>query len=198
MSAFCTGQIDTLRQVCFAKSYVLNFEQEEDFALPAWGNEDEVFNIRMISKKEIDRPMSTRWVKKKADKNCLSENPDDCMVWSEVKVPQTYQITKDYIDETPENFSTNEFFKTNFEELTGSLEWHPVLCEELVDEEIIQQVIQELIFEKYLPEKHSFKMADEAWAALHKFQMDFKLPVGNLNLATLDFMNLEYKKTVGE
>jgi len=192
----CVGQIDTLRQVCFAKSYVLSFEQEEDFALPEWGNEDEVFNIRMISKKEIDKPMSTRWVKKKRDKNCLSADPEDCLVWYEVNVPPTYRITKDYLDETPENFSTDEFFRTNFKDLTGSLEWHPVLCAELVDEKIIRQVIQELIYEKYLPEKYRFKMTGQAWAALFKFQIDYKLPVGSFNLATLDFMNLEYGETV--
>lgn len=181
-----------MREVCFAKCYVLTFEQEEDFALPEWGNEDEVFNIRLISKKELDRPMSTRWIKKKADRDCLSDDPKDCLVWCEVKVPATYQITKDYIDETPEDFSTEAFFKTRFENLTGSLEWHPVLCKELIDEKIIQAIVKELKYENYLAQNAVVELNENTWKALHKFQVDFKLPVGNLNLATLDFMNLEY------
>ena len=40
-------------------------------------------------------PASTKWVKKKADKNCLSANPDDCLVWCLVEVaPQYRTITK--------------------------------------------------------------------------------------------------------
>lgn len=186
------GQIDTLRQVCFAKNYVLSFEQEEGYVLPEWRTEDEVFFIRMISKKELDQPKTMRWIKKKADKNCLSANQEDCLVWCQVEVPATYQITKDYIDETPENFSTKEFFSENFENLSGLPEWHPILCEELVDEEIVKQVIQELIYEEYLPEDAQFEMTEQIWAALFKFQINNKLPAGSLNLATLDFMNLEY------
>ncbi len=38
---------------------------------------------------------STRWEKRKADKNCLSANPDDCLVWCLVEVPAQYRnVTK--------------------------------------------------------------------------------------------------------
>ncbi len=48
---------------------------------------------------ETDRrevsPATTKWVKRRADKNCLSENPDDCLVWCLVEVPAKYEtITK--------------------------------------------------------------------------------------------------------
>ncbi len=40
-------------------------------------------------------PASTKWVKRKADKNCLSANPDDCLVWCLVEVPAEYKtVTK--------------------------------------------------------------------------------------------------------
>lgn len=40
-------------------------------------------------------PASTKWVKKKADKNCLSANPEDCLVWCLVEVPASYRtLTK--------------------------------------------------------------------------------------------------------
>ncbi len=43
----------------------------------------------------VTRPASTKWVKKKADKNCLSADPNDCLVWCLVEVPeQTRTITK--------------------------------------------------------------------------------------------------------
>jgi len=40
-------------------------------------------------------PATTKWVKKKADRNCLSANPDDCLVWCLVEVPATFRtVTK--------------------------------------------------------------------------------------------------------
>ncbi|MCL4115890.1 UNVERIFIED_CONTAM: hypothetical protein GTU68_053513 [Idotea baltica] len=38
---------------------------------------------------------STKWVKKKADRNCLSADPNDCLVWCLVEVPAQYRtVTK--------------------------------------------------------------------------------------------------------
>ena len=40
-------------------------------------------------------PASTKWVKKKADRNCLSADPNDCLVWCLVEVPaQNRTISK--------------------------------------------------------------------------------------------------------
>ena len=40
-------------------------------------------------------PASTKWVKRKADRNCLSANPDDCLVWCLVEVPAEFKtVTK--------------------------------------------------------------------------------------------------------
>ncbi|MEM6723379.1 MAG: hypothetical protein AAF598_05030, partial [Bacteroidota bacterium] len=36
-------------------------------------------------------PATTKWVKRKADRNCLSANPDDCLVWCLVEVPARYE-----------------------------------------------------------------------------------------------------------
>jgi len=40
-------------------------------------------------------PATTKWVKKKADRNCLSADPNDCLVWCLVEVPAQYRtVTK--------------------------------------------------------------------------------------------------------
>lgn len=36
-------------------------------------------------------PASTKWVKRKADKNCLSADPNDCLVWCLVETPASYR-----------------------------------------------------------------------------------------------------------
>lgn len=43
----------------------------------------------------LTSPAATKWVKKKADKNCLSHDPNDCLVWCLVEVPAQYTtVTK--------------------------------------------------------------------------------------------------------
>lgn len=37
------------------------------------------------------RPAGVKWVRKKADFNCLQANPDDCLVWCLVETPAEYQ-----------------------------------------------------------------------------------------------------------
>jgi len=37
------------------------------------------------------RPAGTKWIRKKADRNCLGADPDDCFVWCLVEVPAQYQ-----------------------------------------------------------------------------------------------------------
>ncbi len=36
-------------------------------------------------------PAGTKWVKKKADQNCLSADPNDCLVWCLIETPAVYQ-----------------------------------------------------------------------------------------------------------
>lgn len=44
---------------------------------------------------------STKWVKKRADRNCLSANPDDCLVWCLIEIKEGYTFK----DLTFEEFS---------------------------------------------------------------------------------------------
>ncbi len=39
-------------------------------------------------------PASTKWVKKRSGDNCLSADPDDCMIWCLVEVPATYKTVQ--------------------------------------------------------------------------------------------------------
>ena len=39
-------------------------------------------------------PASTQWVKRKADRNCLSADPNDCLVWCLVETPAQYRTVE--------------------------------------------------------------------------------------------------------
>ena len=54
-----------------------------------------VEKVNQYGKERIEiAPASTKWVKRKADKNCLSADPNDCMVWCLVEVPAQYKTIK--------------------------------------------------------------------------------------------------------
>ena len=46
-------------------------------------------------------PATTKWVKRKADKNCLSADPNDCQVWCLVEVPARYETITKTVLKTP-------------------------------------------------------------------------------------------------
>ena len=53
-------------------------------------------------------PANEKWVKRKADKNCLSANPEDCLVWCLVAIPATYQtVTKQIRVGCPAGYTDN-------------------------------------------------------------------------------------------
>ena len=48
-----------------------------------------------VTERVETKPANTKWVKRKADKNCLSADPNDCLVWCLVEVPAEYTtVTK--------------------------------------------------------------------------------------------------------
>lgn len=57
--------------------------------------------------RQIIQPAGTRWIKKRVDINCLSNDPKDCMVWCLVEIPDEYQVIH-YYEDAPEDFQVSE------------------------------------------------------------------------------------------
>ncbi len=54
------------------------------------------------------KPANTKWIKKKADRNCLSADPEDCLVWCLVEVPAEYRtVTKQVRQGCPDGYTDN-------------------------------------------------------------------------------------------
>ena len=56
-----------------------------------------------ISERIEVKPPTTKWVQRQADANCLSANPDDCLVWCLVEVPAEYKTINKQIKKGCEN-----------------------------------------------------------------------------------------------
>lgn len=51
-----------------------------------------------VTEQVLVQPASTKWVKGRADANCLSANPDDCKVWCLTEIPAQYKtVTKQQV-----------------------------------------------------------------------------------------------------
>lgn len=62
-------------------------------------------------------PASSGWVKKKADRKCVSDDPEDCLVWCKVDVEESYTLDaisgiKYEMDACPTDFLFNDYDST--------------------------------------------------------------------------------------
>jgi len=73
---------------------------------------------------------TTIWEKGKTDPNCLSKNPEDCMIWCLVDIPavkETYYIVTDTA--INKQFKITEIQKRSLVSVGGRNGWVEVLCE---------------------------------------------------------------------
>ena len=80
-----------------------------------------------ISKRETYEvtPATSKWVKQKINQNCLSEDPNDCYVWSKVEVPAEYKtVIKQIRNGCPEGFVDNGDDCTRTIEIPAEYETH--------------------------------------------------------------------------
>lgn len=121
-------------------------------------------------------PSTSNWVKRKADRNCLSSNPDDCMVWCLVNTPAVMD-------------TIHEFNVIIDESLTTQVE---VLCPEEANEELFMSIYNHLHTNGYSDKlkKKDQKNFNKIRDAYTSYQIKNQMPLGGLNLETLRHMGL--------
>lgn len=175
-----------------------------------------------ITEDKLVTPGSQKWVKGKADKNCLSSNPKDCEVWCLKEVPAVYEkvtrkvekiaaITneieiaavtkvlprKKLVEPARENkIEVPATYKTVMTKVVtakgGYQEWKEVMCEQNVIDNKVAEIQTALKREGYDPGPIDNQMGGKTKEALIKFQQDKGLPVGNLNLETLKSLGVQH------
>lgn len=139
------------------------------------------------------KPATKKWEKKKND-DCKSADPNDCLVWCLIDIPE---ITEDYylvIDTSIVKEYTVE--KVNYAERVrtgGFTEWREVVCAVDVTKRFYLNVQMALIEKGYgesvVPDGKISKSTKEA---LVRCQKENSLPVGSLDIETLQFLGVEY------
>jgi len=164
-------------------------------------------------------PATQKWVKTGTNKNCLSSNPADCEIWSLKQVDAVYQKVSRKVEVVPESIQEEVIpaqtqviprqklvqperevkteipitYKTVMKKTMikkgGYIIWKEILCDQDVTESKINQIQQALVREGYdVPVDN--QMGDKTKQSLIKFQRDKGLPVGNLNMETLQALGV--------
>jgi len=178
---------------CYAKCIVseTHLETQEKYAVYT-GTDPQ--NTPSVSKQSIlIKEYSKEWVKKKADKNCLSADPDDCLVWCLVESPAQYietYIVKDTI--VNKQFEYRRITSAQSLSPTGKSEFKEVLCTADVTHDVLTDLQLKLSELGFYTASVSAQFDDITQEALRAYQRSEGLPIGNLNIETLDELGLSY------
>lgn len=137
----------------------------------------------------------TKWVKKRADKNCLSSNPEDCMVWCLITDPPKEVEIMEVVD----TFLCKDFVLDSIKYETiiqegGFTEWRQVVCERYITQELIEEIQESLIEHGILVrgESETGKRDKAFESAVVKIQRMNGLSICQLDLETLDHLEIDW------
>lgn len=184
---------------CYAKCLIQSnsiFEEYEETYPIYIGDNPDSFKFEIIE--IITSEAKTEWIKKRADRNCLSDDPNDCQVWCLVETPPII-IEIEVLGDTAQ---TKDFIYETFliEEETvlddARTEWRRVVCETNVNPELIEDLQEALRNRGYYDNNNSLTsmISSELKAALKNFQRKNGLPTGQLDFETLEALDLNVNR----
>lgn len=151
--------------------------------LPVYTGDDSAIDVELVT--VVISKASTIWEKKKADRNCLSADPNDCLVWCLVDVPgrvEKYTILND-------TTSTDEWeMKPMQKYKEGQVVKVSVMCSEEISEELVEEIKNKLIAVDYdlNPKKNYKKLNRKMRRVINAFQRDYDLGEGLLTRETME------------
>ncbi len=149
-------------------------------------------------RKEVS-PSQTKWVKTKADKNCLSADPDDCIVWCLQETPAVFKesyLVTDTAKIKEWRFQPKEVIQVEEQKLVSEeyVVWKEVLCENHPNfSTIISELQQAFIAIGYETENSENSINNESLMnVVIRYQKENNLAYGQLDLETLNHLDLSY------
>ena len=132
-------------------------------------------------------------MKKKSNKNCFSDDPNDCLVWCLVEIPaeyEEYKIVKDTSQTS--DYELVEVQEKSLARVGGFTEWRTVLCKAQITNAMVNDIQMALKNQELFSSDITGNICPNTKSALTKFQKRNKLPVGQLDFETLDALGVAY------
>lgn len=152
----------------------------------------------------INQPAAQEWVKRRVNKNCLPNDPNDCLVWCLVDTPEkvshfiipyySQQYRKSLVESEDSILFDTRSMKTRVLISQGGFtEWKKVICGDRSDYGQIVIEVQNALtrrgFDVGVPDN---QFGYQSKAALEKFQKANGLPIGNLDFETLRALRVDH------
>lgn len=179
---------------CYGQSIVPDIREKNAESYIVYTG-DETQEDVLVETVQIEvQPASSQWIKKKANNNCVSTDPNDCLVWCRVDIPAEYATLKLLRSDTTEttNYEIREITKDNVLSKGGFTQYFEVLCQSQVTTAVLQQIQNALSARGYETGDDLKQLDPKTKKALTQFQRDSQLPVGSLDMQTLATLNVYY------
>ena len=182
---------------CHAKCLMSDEWATSEIELKVYTGDENDMTVKREIKEVVLKEGRKGWEKRVADRNCLSPNPNDCLVWCLVDIPEEKINRLVVVGDAPDSTFTIETFEVK--ELVkkgGFTEWKQVVCANKITNSLIREVQSglvdaDLLNEKYLKKKRA-KFNNATKAALKEYQQKHGLPIGNLDFETLAHLGVNY------
>ena len=149
-------------------------------------------NRKNVKRREIIiKPERGEWVAKYDSENCFSSNKEDCTIKCYVVIPEEVETIWVVKDTTlTKDFEKREIY---YEELVmeSYSEEREILCRSKITPAIIDQIQNALRKRSYYTARRNTSIPDlTTTEALKKYQRDNGLPVGKLDMETLNKLEI--------
>ena len=180
---------------CYAKCLTPDIVEEDTLNFLIYVGDDPKIMDTYVTDEVIEiAPATSKWVKKKADRNCLSPDPNDCLVWCLVKKPaQSITIKNMLLDTTVTKDFAIETHNVDYIAVAGGQKvWMAVVCNPNgLQLKEIQNALNDQGYDlsrEIL--QNNFGTASKK--ALAQFQKDNQLHIGGLTEESMEALGLEY------
>ncbi|MFZ1380472.1 MAG: hypothetical protein WAS56_12450 [Saprospiraceae bacterium] len=182
--AFIFVKSDLNAQTCFGLLTSSEIILYDTLQLPIYSENKLVSGVEL--RNIILVPGHTKWVKKLADKNCVSPKIEDCLVWCLENIPaesKTYFIVTDTA--TIKNFTYETIYIQRGIIKAGQKIKRQVLCDHEINDTLLSELRQLLENQGY---EISRTKKSKILAALIEFQKDQKLAYGYFEPISIELL----------
>lgn len=179
---------------CYAKCLLPDEYETIVHRLPVYTGEEAAEEVSLDSLEIVVKSASSKWEKRMADRNCLSADPNDCMVWCLIETPEEVKYLTVVRDTTQsDNYEWTDVKTRVLKKEGGMTDWVEVVCSSDLTPRFYKKIQTALIERGYnIGEAGADgKPSQQTQRALIKFQRDHELRVGQLDFVSLEALGIK-------
>ena len=176
---------------CYAKSLVASEYQIDTVQYIVYTGNSKIEKSKLEQVKIIVSPPSSKWVKTMPNEKCLSADPNDCLVWTLVDIPEEiieYTTLKDTTQS--KEFEIRACQKYTLVKERGFSKYIEVICNNRITPDFIKELQISLKKNGFYHGLLDGKFEELTKEALSKYQRNNNLTLGVLDLETLNELGL--------